>query len=82
MDVLAAAGVRAARKVPGAGPRPNISLPLGRGADVHDTKVLTVVREEACGMCGSCEGCADSLNIELESTASGEWSVIVKGKAL
>ena len=82
VDVLAAAGVRAARKVPGAGPRPNISLPLGRGADVRDAKVLSVVREEACGTCGACEGCADSLNIELESTASGEWSVIVKGKAL
>ncbi|KAF8492637.1 hypothetical protein F5888DRAFT_1618873 [Russula emetica] len=82
VDVLAAAGVRAARKVPGAGPRPNISLPLGRGADARDTKVLSVVREEACGTCGACEGCAEALNIELESTASGEWSVVVKGKAL
>ena len=82
VDVLAAAGVRAARKVPGAGPRPNISLPLGRGDDAREAKVLSVVREEACGTCGACEGCAEALNIELESTASGEWSVIVTGKAL
>lgn len=84
VDVLAAAGVRAARKVHGVGPRPNISLPLGRGAgaDFRDAKVLSVVREEACGTCGACEGCADALNIELESTASGEWSVVVTGKAL
>jgi hypothetical protein len=82
VDVLAAAGVRAARKVSGAGPRPNISLPLERGADARDAKVLSVVREEACGTCGACEGCAEALNIELESTASGEWSVVVTGKAL
>lgn len=82
VDVLTAAGVRAARKIPGAGPRPNISLPLERCADARDAKVLSVVREEACGTCGACEGCAEALNIELEPTASGEWSVVVKGKAL
>jgi len=80
LDVLAAAGVRAARKVPG--PRPSISLPLERGDGARDAKVLSVVREEVCGTCGACEGCAEALNIELESTASGDWSVIVKGKAL
>ncbi len=81
VDVLAAAGVRAARKVPGTGPRPNISLPLERGAGARDAKVLSVVREEVCGACGACEGCAEALNIELESTASGEWSVVVTSKA-
>jgi hypothetical protein len=84
VDVLAAAGVRAARKVPGVGLRPSISLPLERerGADARDAKVLSVVREEACGTCGTCEGCAEALNIELESTGSGDWSVVVTGKAL
>ena len=87
VDVLAAAGVRAARRVPAAGPgpgtaRPNISLPLERGPDVRETKVLSVVREEACGTCGACEGCAEDLNIDLESTASGEWSLVLTGKAL
>ena len=82
LDVLAAAGVRTARKVPGVGLRPSISLPLERGADARDAKVLSVVREEACGACGTCEGCAEALNIELESTGSGDWSVVVTGKAL
>ena len=54
--------------------RPNISLPLGREA-----KVLSVVREEVCGTCGTCEGCAEALNIDLESTASGEWSMVMTG---
>jgi hypothetical protein len=86
VDVLAAAGVRAPRRVAGAGlgpgtARPNISLPLERGPDVRDAKALSVVREEACGTCGACEGCAEALNIDLESTASGEWSVVVTGKA-
>jgi hypothetical protein len=84
VDVLAAAGVHAVRRVSGGGPRPSISLPLGRGADsdARDAKALSVVREEACGTCGACDGCAEALNIELESTASGEWSVVVTGKAL
>jgi hypothetical protein len=91
VDVLAAAGVRGARRAHGAGPgpgaagtaRPNISLPLERGAGGgRDAKILSVVREEACGACGACEGCAEALNIELESTASGEWSVVVTGNAL
>ncbi|KAH9167857.1 hypothetical protein EDB89DRAFT_1648591 [Lactarius sanguifluus] len=56
--------------------RPNISLPLERG---REAKVLSVVREEACGSCGTCEGCAEALNIDLESTASGEWSMVVTG---
>jgi len=56
--------------------RPNISLPLERG---REAKVLSVVREEACGTCGTCEGCAEALNIDLESTASGEWSMVVTG---
>jgi len=56
--------------------RPNISLPLERG---REAKVLSVVREEACGTCGACEGCAEALNIDLESTASGEWSMVVTG---
>ncbi|KAH9998923.1 hypothetical protein BJV77DRAFT_940368 [Russula vinacea] len=87
VDVLAAAGVRAMRRV-GAGPgaagtvRPNISLPLERAAGARDAMILSVVREEACGACGACEGCAEALNIDLESTASGEWSVVVTGKAL
>ena len=87
VDVLAAAGVRAVRRV-GAGPgaagtvRPNISLPLERAAGARDAMILSVVREEACGACGACEGCAEALNIDLESTASGEWSVVVTGKAL
>lgn len=94
VDVLAAAGVRPARKPAGGGPvapappatqsagvgtlsaRPNISLPLERG---REAKVLSVVREEACGTCGTCEGCAEALNIDLESTASGEWSMVVTG---
>ena len=86
VDVLAAAGVRAARRVgpPGATGtvRPNISLPLERAAGARDAMILSVVREEACGACGACEGCAEALNIDLESTASGEWSVVVTGKAL
>jgi hypothetical protein len=90
VDVLAAAGVRAARKVHAIGPglasagtaRPSISLPLERGTGGRDAKILSVVREEACGACGACEGCAEALNIELESTASGEWSVVVTGKVL
>jgi hypothetical protein len=95
VDVLAAAGVRPARKHAGGAPlapsssssavssviqsvgtvsaRPNISLPLERGREV---KALSVVREEACGTCGKCEGCAEALNIDLESTASGEWSMV------
>lgn len=102
VDVLAAAGVRPARKHAGGGPvalsssassassviqsgaslgnlsaRPNISLPLERG---REAKVLSVVREEVCGTCGTCEGCAEALNnIDLESTASGEWSMVVTG---
>lgn len=101
VDVLAAAGVRPARKHAGGGPvapssssssassvmqsaagvgslsaRPNISLPLERG---REAKALSVVREEACGTCGTCEGCAEALNIDLESTASGEWSMVVTG---
>lgn len=99
VDVLAAAGVRPARKHAGGGPvapsssssgaassviqgvgsqsaRPNISLPLERG---REAKALSVVREEACGTCGACEGCAEALNIDLESTASGEWSMVVTG---
>ncbi|KAI0289318.1 hypothetical protein B0F90DRAFT_858555 [Multifurca ochricompacta] len=95
LDVLAAAGVRAVRRYTGisglgaAGAstggtvRPNISLPLERGSNTapsgRDAKVLSVVREEACGACGACEGCAEALSIELESTASGEWSVVVTG---
>ena len=92
VDVLATAGVRSARK--GAGPglvsaastvgpvRPSISLPLERGAGEREAKVLSVVREEACGPCGACEGCADTLNIDLESTASGEWNIVVTGKTV
>ena len=100
VDILAAAGVRPARKNAGGGPvappssasaasamqtvagagivsaRPNIGLPLERG---REAKVLSVVREEACGTCGTCEGCAEALNIDLESTASGEWSMVVTG---
>jgi len=102
VDVLAAAGVRPARKHAGGGPvapplsasasasamqsaaagggtltaRPNTGMPLERG---REAKVLSVVREEACGTCGTCEGCAEALNIDLESTASGEWSMIVTG---
>jgi hypothetical protein len=92
VDVLAAAGLRSARKVAGAGPgpaalatapgtvRPSISLPLERGAGGREAKVLSVVREEACGACGACEGCAEALNIDSESTASGEWNIVVAGK--
>ena len=85
VDVLAAAGVRSARKHAGGGgpialassalatqnARPNIGLPLGREA-----KVLSVVREE-CGTCGKCEGCAEALNIDVEPTASGEWYMVM-----
>jgi len=86
-DVLAAAGVRAARRGPGAGPeaastRPSISPPLKHGVGGRDAKVLSVVREEACGACGACESCAETLNIDLESTASGEWSFILTGRAV
>ena len=95
VDVLAAAGVRSARKVTvagaGAGPvtavratgtiRPSISLPLEREfTGGREAKVLSVVREETCGACGVCEGCAEVLNIDLESTASGEWNIVVPGK--
>ena len=96
VDVLAAAGVRPARKNAGGGPvapPPSASAsaaiqsaaagvgtpstrPNERG---REAKVLSVVREEACGTCGSCEGCAEALNIDLESTASGEWSMVVTG---
>jgi hypothetical protein len=93
MDVLAAAGVRSARMGAAAGPiaavratgaiRPSISLPLERGSpDGREAKALSVVREEACGACGVCEGCAEVLNIDLETTASGEWNIVVTGKAL
>jgi len=82
-DVLAAAGVRAARKGPGAvAVRPSISPPLMHGVGGRDAKVLSVVREEACGACGACESCAEALNIDLESTASGEWSIILTGQAV
>ena len=91
-DVLAAAGVRSARKGAGAGPvagvgatgtiRPSISLPLEREATGREAKALSVVREEGCGVCGVCEGCAEVLAIDLESTASGEWNIVVTGKAL
>jgi len=93
VDVLATAGVRSARKGAGAAPglvsatstvgpvRPSISLPLERGAGEREAKVLSVVREEVCGTCGACEGCAETLNIDLESTASGEWNIVVTGKA-
>jgi hypothetical protein len=98
VDVIAAAGVRAARRDagPGAGPgpglgpvvpaastagtvRPNISLPLERGGGGRDAKVLSVVREDACGTCGACEACAEALNIDIEPTASGEWGIILTG---
>ncbi|KAH9954032.1 hypothetical protein BC827DRAFT_1144861 [Russula dissimulans] len=87
VDVLAAAGVRAARRGAGAGPgavagRPNISPPLKYGVGGRDAKVLSVVREEACGACGACEICAEALNIDLESTASGEWSIVLTGQAV
>jgi MinD superfamily P-loop ATPase len=48
----------------------------------RDAKVLSVVREEACGACGACEGCAEAMNIDLEPTASGEWNFVVTGNAL
>ena len=91
LDVLAAAGVRSARKGAGAGPvagvgatgmRPSISLPLERGDAGREAKALSVVREEACGVCGVCEGCAEALAVDLETTASGEWNIVVTGKAL
>lgn len=94
VDVLAAAGVRSTRKGAGAAPglvsaastiglvRPSISLPLERGASEREAKVLSVVKEEACGTCGGCEGCAETLNIDLESTASGEWDIVVTNKAV
>ncbi|KAI9508433.1 hypothetical protein F5148DRAFT_979798 [Russula earlei] len=62
VDVLAAAGVRAARSDPGGQGtvaartmRPSISSPFMHGAGRRDTKALSVVREEACGSCGACE---------------------------
>jgi hypothetical protein len=94
VDVLAAAGVRPARKHAGGGPvapPPSASAAMqSAGAGVgtlsarpnergREAKVLSVVREEACGTCGSCEGCAEALNIDLESTASGEWSMVMTG---
>jgi hypothetical protein len=96
LDVLAAAGVRSARKGAGAGAgpvagvaatgtmRPSISLPLERGDAGREVKALSVVREEACGVCGVCEGCAEVLAVDLETktTASGEWNIVVTGKAL
>ena len=93
LDVLAAAGVRSVRKGAGAGPvgavsatgtlRPSISLPLERGAGSgREKKALSVVREEACGACGACEGCAEVLAIDLETTASGEWNIVVTYKAV
>ncbi|KAI0247655.1 AhpC/TSA antioxidant enzyme-domain-containing protein [Lactifluus subvellereus] len=88
VDVISAAGVRVARKDAGAGlglgsgsglrvlagsasgsVRTNISLPLERGGGGRDAKVLSV-------------GCAEALNIDLESTASGEWSVVLTGNGL
>jgi hypothetical protein len=95
LEVIAAAGVRATRKeavaVLGVGVlaaaastsgmtvRSNVGLPLERSGGGRDTKVLSVVREEACGACGTCEVCAEALIIDMESTASGEWSIVLTG---
>jgi hypothetical protein len=102
VDVIAAAGVQAARKDTGAGPemglgfttpvasgsgtvRSSTGLPIERGGSGRDVRMLSVVREEvcrvcgACGECGACEVCAEALNFNLESTASGEWNIVLTG---